>query len=152
MVCMRRLTSSSRLMSAATTWIAALLISAALNILLCCFGARVSACQDKVFRTFAYQPFGHAVPQHSQTTGDKIGGVPAHPRQLCRQFCKGLLDEPWDMALPAGGDGNLGLTIRVEQLRRQQIYVRHPVTIQLQIDQSSPDARILDRNGSSQTP
>src|SRR5262245_39710272 len=86
---------------------------------LCCCGARIPACQDEMSRTFAYEPFGHTAPQHSQATGDKIADVPAHPGRLCRQFCKGLLDEPWDISLPAGGDCNLSLAIWVEQLDRK---------------------------------
>ncbi len=102
-----------------------------------------------MLRTVADEPSGDTAPQHSQAAGHKIGGVPAHPRLLGRQRVNRLRDEPLDMALSAGGDGNLRLAIRVEQFRCQQIDIGRQVTIQLQVDQSAPNGRILDRSGSS---
>ena len=56
------------------------------------------------------------------------------------------------MALFAGGDKNLCLTIRMQQLFGQDIDVLRLVTVQLQINQSTPDAGVLDRSGSPQAP
>src|SRR6185312_5803884 len=40
----------------------------------------------------------------------------------------------------------------VEQLRSQQIDVRLPVAVQLQVNQSAPNPRVFDSSGSSQAP
>ena len=56
------------------------------------------------------------------------------------------------MALFAGGDDNLGLTIRIQQLFRQGIDVQGLATVQLQINQSTPGAGVLDGSGSPQAP
>ena len=94
-------------------------IARRLDQFLCRFGACISAGQDKVFRAVAHEPFGDTASQHSQTAGHEIGGVAAHLRRLCRQIVERLRDKSLDMALAAGGDGNLGLAIWMEQLRRQ---------------------------------
>ncbi len=56
------------------------------------------------------------------------------------------------MASAAGGQRNLGFAVRVKQLCCQPVDVEQPVVARLQIDQSSPEAGILERDGSPQAP
>ena len=80
------------------------------------FGSRISTCQHELLCSPADQPFGDAAPQHSQSTRYQIGGIAADPQMPGFQFSKGLSDQPRNIALAAGGNGDLRLTVWVQKL------------------------------------
>ena len=56
------------------------------------------------------------------------------------------------MAPATGGQRNLGFAVRVKQFCCQPIDVERLIVARLQIDQAAPQAGVLDRNRSSQSP